>query len=72
MAQWVRVEALELGYVSSSPSSALFGDWGSRPSSATNLLSGLGRVTETLSIELPHCKPKLNLGYPFQAFPPHQ
>lgn len=33
--------AFELGYVISNPSSAVFGDWGSRPSSATNWLSGL-------------------------------
>lgn len=41
MAEWVRVEAFKLRYVISNPSSAVFGDWGSRPSSATNLLSSL-------------------------------
>jgi len=44
MAEWVRVEAFELGYVISNPSSAVGGDWGCRPTSAINLLSLLERV----------------------------
>ena len=41
MVSWVRVEALEVGYVSSHPSSVV-SDCGSRSSSAPNLSSSLG------------------------------
>lgn len=67
MAEWVRVEAFELGYVISNPSSAVVGDWACRPTSATNLLSLLESYKHKQT-ELLHCKPTLNLGTPFPSF----